>query len=218
MVSKIKKRIVFLFSVVFLIMSNGLTSVFAKEIDNLSKSEKTIIEKANKYFMDVSTIKSNFVQYNDFDGGMAEGIFYILKPNKLRFEYTTPFKALLITNGKITTFYDMDLDEISNVPTFKTPLNFLLQDKQTLYDKKITIKSIKTKGEVVNIKTEYNYNDNVYGITYIFDKEIKNLKGIDFVDENKQEINLTLFNSEKNIDLDKSLFVFKNPRLYKKRK
>lgn len=191
---------------------------FGKTNGNFSKNDKIIIDKVNQYFLDLSTMKSNFIQYNDFDGSMAEGIFYISKPNKLRFEYTNPFKALLITNGKITTFHDMDLDEISNIPTSKTPLSFLLQSNQSLDNENIVVKSIKNKNEVVDIETEYKYEDNVYSITYIFDKEIKSLKGIDFIDENKQEINLTLFNSEKNIKLDKNLFVFKNPRLYRIRK
>lgn len=150
---------------------------------------------------------------------MAEGIFYISKPNKLRFEYTTPFKNLLITNGKITTFYEMDLDEISNIPTNSTPLSFLLQENQDLKTTNSNILSIKEdeNGDFI-INTENIQNKNKYFIDYIFDKDIENLKGINFSDDNQQSINLTFLNMSKNIEIDKNLFVFKNPRLYKKRK
>lgn len=191
--------------------------VFAE--DNFTIKEKKIIEKVNKYFSNLKTLKSNFIQYSDFDGSMAEGIFYISKPNKLRFEYTTPFKNLLITNGKITTFYEMDLDEISNIPTSSTPLSFLLQENQDLKTTNSNILSIKEdeNGDFI-INTENIQNKNKYFIDYIFDKNIENLKGINFSDDNQQSINLTFFNMSKNIEIDKNLFVFKNPRLYKKRK
>ncbi len=209
-----KKLLVIIYFLTYLLSVNF---VFAE--NNFSNKEKEIIKKVNKYFFELKTIKSNFIQYSDFDGSVAEGIFYILKPNKLRFEYTTPFKNLLITNGKITTFYEMDLDEISNIPTTSTPLSFLLQEKQdleTINSNILTIEENEDKNLV--IKTENIQDKNKYFIDYIFDKNIENLKGINFMDENQQSINLTFFNLNKNIELNKDLFLFKNPRLYKKRK
>ncbi len=209
-----KKLLVIIYFLTYLLSINF---VFAE--NNFSNKEKEIIKKVNKYFFELKTIKSNFIQYSDFDGSTAEGIFYILKPNKLRFEYTTPFKNLLITNGKITTFYEMDLDEISNIPTTNTPLSFLLQEKQNLETINSNILAIEeNEDKNLVIKTENIQDKNKYFIDYIFDKNIENLKGINFMDKNQQSINLTFFNLNKNIELNKELFLFKNPRLYKKRK
>ncbi len=209
-----KKLFIIIYFLFCLLIAN-----FVSAKNNFSNKDKEIIKKVNQYFFELKTIKSNFIQYSDFDGSMAEGIFYISKPNKLRFEYTTPFKNLLITNGKVTTFYEMDLDEISNIPTTKTPLSFLLQEKQdleTINSKILAINEDVNKDLV--IKTENIQDKNKYFIDYIFDKNIENLKGINFMDENRQSINLTFFNLSKNIELNKGLFIFKNPRLYKKRK
>ena len=113
----------------------------------------------------------------------------------------------------------MDLDEISNIPTTNTPLSFLLQEKQNLETINSNILAIEEdKDKNLIIKTQNIQDKNIYFIDYIFDKNIKNLKGINFMNETQQNINLTFFNLSKNIELEKSLFIFKNPRLYKKRK
>lgn len=201
---------------VFILFISLFSNSYGKEFQGVEKQRMT--ERVNEYFSSLSTFQSNFIQYNDFDGTMAEGIFYINRPNKLRFEYTTPFKNLLIANGKITTFYDQDLDEISNIPTSKTPLFFLLQDKKALEDTDTKIISItEDEGKIV-VKTESKFDENNYLIDYIFDKSIEILTGIDFSTDGGNSINLSFFSSKRNIELDKDLFIFKNPRLYKKRK
>lgn len=201
---------------IFILFIFLFSNSYSKEFQNTEKQK--MIEMVNEYFSSLSTFQSNFIQYNDFDGTMAEGIFYINRPKKLRFEYTTPFKNLLITNGKVTTFYDQDLDEISNIPTSKTPLFFLLQDKKTLEDTDTKIISIAEKEGKIIVKTESKFDESNYSIDYIFDKNIEILEGIDFSVDGNNSINLSFFNSKKNINLDKELFIFKNPRLYKKRK
>lgn len=207
----------------FFLFFNGLIyngyANFEKSFNKLSKDNKIIIEKVNQYLLNLEAIKSNFIQFNDFNGNMAEGIFYMSKPNKLRFEYTNPFKSVLITNGNTTNFYDIDLDEVSVLPTNKTPISFLLRGQQNLKTLDSTIVSIEiNEDNDIVINTRNVKNSNLYILSYIFDKDINDLKGLILTDENEETITLSFFNFKKNIALDKSLFIFKNPRLYNKRK
>ena len=151
---------------------------------------------------------------------LCQKVFYIYQnQKKIRFEYTNPFKSLLIVNKNITTFYDIDLDEISNIPTNSTPLSFLLKNNSNLETTNSIILNVENNDDFIIINTYTYIENNKYYIIYTFDKDIKTLKSINFKNDDAQlNITINLFNSEKNITLNKNLFIFKNPRLYKNRK
>lgn len=202
---------------IFLFTSQAFAS-YIESYDKLNINNKEIINNINVYFNNLNTLKTNFIQYDNSNDSMAEGLFYIQKPKKLRFEYTNPFNNLLIVNGKITTFYDIDLDEISTFPAKSLPISFLLNNNSDLESTNSTILDVIKIDENIIVKTFTFIENNKYYLEYVFDKDIKIMKSINFKDDGEQDITLTLFNTEKNIELNKSLFVFKNPRLYKNRK
>ena len=71
--------------------------------------------KINNFFAGFNTMQAEFVQYDNYDNTkLTKGLFYIDRPGKLRFEYHSPFKSLLINNKKITHYYDIDLDLSTN--------------------------------------------------------------------------------------------------------
>jgi outer membrane lipoprotein-sorting protein len=192
---------------------------FKDSYSKLKQKDKNIVEKVDKYFVNFKTMKSNFIQFNSLDDSLSEGVFYISRNNKLRFEYTNPFKSILITNDKITTFYDIELDEISTVPTGTTPISFLLVEKQGLRGLNSTILSVEEdEEENIVVNTENEKDGNVYILSFVFDSDITVIKKLDIVDNGESSINLEFFNLEKDVELENDLFVFKNPRLYKKRK
>lgn len=76
-----------------------ISKVYAKEI--------WLIEK---YLNSYQTLMANFKQSN---GKISYGKLMIAKPGRIRCEYLTPSKLLLIIKGAQVTFYDYDLDEAS---------------------------------------------------------------------------------------------------------
>ena len=165
-----------------------------------------------EYINNTETIKSNFIQFDKNSSSMSEGIFYLKKPDKVRFEYTHPFRTLLIANGRVLTYYDIDLDEISTIPTKNTPINVFLN-----FDlEKINIIDTKNNGKNVIIETSINVADVIYYVNYTFDKDIKNLISINFKNED-EELDIDFFETELNTELDKKIFTFKSPRLYKRK-
>lgn len=206
-----KKIILFL-----LIIMNTAFASYKESFDKLTKNDKIIIEKVNSYFDNLQTLKTNFLQYDNNTETMSEGIFHLKKPDKIRFEYTYPFNSLLITNGKITTYYDIDMDEISTIPTKSVPQLLLLNSN--LEKINATIISIENDETNIIINTKMLIKDDKYNVKYYFDKNIDNITTIEFKDNNNQSITLNLFKSEKNKELTKDLFIFKNPRLYNKNK
>lgn len=204
--------------ILFLLFINNTFASYNESVNKLTVEEQKIINKANTYFNNLQTLQSNFYQYDDNSGKMAEGKLCIQKPKKLRFEYTHPFNTLLITNNNVTTYYDKDLDEISTFTTKSLPISFLFNEKSNLESINAEIIKINKEDNKITIYTISIIDKNKFNINYTFDKNITNLQEINFQDENGQNITITLFNTQLNKELDKNLFIFKNPRLYKNRK
>lgn len=170
------------------------------------------VELFKTYINNLETMKSNFIQFDKNSSSMSEGVFYIKKPDKVRFEYVHPFRTLLIANGKVLTYYDIDLDEISTIPTKNTPINvFLHMDLE-----RIKILNTIDNGKNITIETKIDISGVTYYINYVFDKNIKELISINFKND-EEELDIEFFETELNIELDKKTFTFKSPRLYKRK-
>src|SRR5882672_7269077 len=52
-------------------------------------TQRATLEKVNNYFNSVTTLVGKFVQVGP-DGNKTEGLFYMQKPGKIRFEYDPP--------------------------------------------------------------------------------------------------------------------------------
>lgn len=191
---------IFLF---FIIILNFTTGSFANE--NLNK--------VNNFLLDLKSFKANFMQFSS-NGDSAEGIFYIQKPNKLKFEYTNPFKSNLTTNGKSTYYYDVEMDELTTIPTSKTPLLFLLEENKKLEDLDFEIVETKFENDKFLVKTISKKIDELekQNITFVFDKNINQLIGIIIEDNSENKLEIEFFNTEINKTIDKKIFIFDNKK------
>lgn len=174
---------------------------------NYSFANDDILEKVNKYLYNIDTFQANFLQFSDF-GDSSEGKFYISRPDKLKFEYMDPFKSILITNGKTTKYYDIEMDELTTLPTKKTPLLFLLKKEKSLEKFGFEILSIEKKAQKIYISTinkEIKELDKKQ-IAFVFDTKIENLIGINIEDEMKNKLYIEFNNIELNKNIDKNIF------------
>ena len=87
------KRTIALLSVLFLL----LTTVCGQQL-----SEAQVIQKINQAALAMKTMQCDFVQTKHLkllnDGMVAHGKMYYQQPNKLRWEYTSPYAYIFILN------------------------------------------------------------------------------------------------------------------------
>ena len=93
--------------------------------------QRAMLEKVNIYFNSVTSLVGKFVQVGP-DGGKTEGLFYMQKPGKIRFEYDPPSPIELISDGDTVAVRDRKLATQDIYPLSQTPLKFLLSDKLDL--------------------------------------------------------------------------------------
>lgn len=181
---------------------------------NCFAADETLINVEN-YLNGIKYIKANFIQDDKINSKLAEGVFYISRPGKLRLDYTNPFEASLYTNNKLTTYYDKELDEISNIRTSSTPLYFLLKDKISLTSKEIHIINIEETKDGIELTLREANKEEQGTLMLNFAKNPIELKSMTLINELNQEIEINLFNINKE-PIKKSVFEFQNPRLKRK--
>ena len=96
------------------------------------------IVKIEDYLNNLHSLKATFVQMAS-NGTTAEGRLFIKKPNKIRMEYAEPTNVLIVGNGDIITYKDIDLDQITNIDYDDIPLSMILDNRIKLDGNKLKI-------------------------------------------------------------------------------
>ena len=94
---------------------------------DLTDQDRGDLERAADYLNGITTMRAKFQQYSN-TAGLAFGKIYLRRPGKLRVEYDPPLKVIIVADGLVVSYYDMDLDQISQVPIGSSPLWFLLRE------------------------------------------------------------------------------------------
>ena len=91
----------------------------------LTAADQADVGRAEQYLNAITTLQAKFLQIGP-RGEIAEGVFYLARPGKLRFQYNPPAPALIVADGIRLVFYDRDLDQVTAWPVGSTPLAPLL--------------------------------------------------------------------------------------------
>lgn len=83
------------------------------------------IRAINDYFNKTANMQGLFIQ-TDADNTQKKGKFYFERPGKVRFDYSTPSKQKIISDGKYLAIEDHDLKTSDRYPLDSTPFRMLL--------------------------------------------------------------------------------------------
>ncbi|MEM0942468.1 MAG: outer membrane lipoprotein carrier protein LolA [Pseudomonadota bacterium] len=87
--------------------------------------------RISNYLNGIGALKGNFVQVGP-DGDVSEGLFFLRRPGRMRFEYEPPNRALIIADGVWVGVCDPEIGTIDRFPLSETPLDLLLQERVDL--------------------------------------------------------------------------------------
>lgn len=86
------------------------------------------IDEITRYVNGMRAAQANFVQANP-DKTLAQGVLYISKPGKIRYEYTAPNDSLVISDGRYLGIFDRKSNRgPQRYDLRRTPLDILLRD------------------------------------------------------------------------------------------
>ena len=91
------------------------------------------------YLNNIKQFSANF--YQESNESTAKGKFFLSKNDKngkIRIEYQTKPKILIIINGSKLIYQDLELEETSYIDSSSTPASFLLKNNISFSDPKIS--------------------------------------------------------------------------------
>ena len=178
----------------------------------VERSEKDLetIKKVEESLNAIHSLRASFVQRAP-DGTVAEGMVYLERPGKLRFDYGKDAPFLVVSNGSLLTFVDYEVKQVNRWPIKKTPLGILV-DKEIKLDSSVEIPDIIRFAGLIKIpvidpkRRDYGY------IILIFEESTMELRAWESVDAQGYTTRVALVNPEYNVTIDKKRFTFKDPR------
>ncbi len=130
------------FSIYFVLPSSF---AIAKVVDNSSKTIKAV----DDYLASIKSIESDFLQ-TDTSGIKRSGRAYIKKPGRIRIEYFTPEKELILLNSNLVMHYIPDLDETNHASGEELMLA-LLSNKNFRISTQAVIKRLNISGNKIEV-------------------------------------------------------------------
>lgn len=149
-----------------------------------------------------------FAQYGS-DGSFSQGIVYLKRPGKIRFEYDPPAALLLVSDGVTLTQVDRQLDTVDRIPLGATPLSFFLSENVQLENDVDIIGLQKTISDIrVSARDGSGNVDGV--ITMVFDPQNLALREWVITDSLGAQTRILLSDLAYNEKLNPRLFIYRD--------
>lgn len=170
------------------------------------------LAQVESYLNSIKNLSANFIQQTS-EGGVAKGKFYLSRPGKMRIEYQESPKILVVVNGSVLTYQDLELDEISHIPTNTTPASFLTRKNISFNSDDIEVSSISKKDNQLTVSLLKKDRKEAGEFSLVFSLNPIQFIRMEVKSELDQKITVTLSDVEFPEKLSSNLFVIKNKNL-----
>lgn len=178
--------------------------------DGLLKKYQEDLSKIESYLNGITNLSASFAQ-NGSDKKVGGKLFLSRSKSsagKMRIEYPSE-KIVVVANGSVLSYEDVELGEVSLLPTNTTPISFLTRPNISFAAKDVKINSITKNGDQITISlTKENRKDWEFSIT--FDLNPVKFAKMSVTNELKEVVEVALIDLDFEKVIPKSLFVVKN--------
>lgn len=189
------------------------TPVSADIADDINTAEnRAILKKVEQAYNDMRTVQANFAQFNSkVKDELQTGDFYLSKPGQMRLVYEKGSPLEFYALDGYLIYHDKQAQEVSYFELAQTPVNIILKDKIQFDDPEFLVIDVQDILDEYHVSVEKKGASELGNITLIIDKDAMMLKQWDVVDMQGIKSTVSLYNIEKNIPVDKTIFMFQNP-------
>jgi outer membrane lipoprotein-sorting protein len=183
----------------------------AAEPMKLSQEQQAAVNAISDYLNSFKTLQGEFTQISP-KGYMSQGIFYIAKPGKMRFEYAPPNPFLIVSDGTWLTIKNIKKEKGDQFPLSQTPLRLVLGDKVDITGD-TNIIDFQNQDGMTTVTVEDKKNTLGSGqLTLVYDQARKALQQWIVTDGKGRKTTVSLENLQAGIEPDPKLFVVKIKR------
>ncbi len=170
----------------------------------LTAADRADLARIETYLNGVRTLKARFLQIAP-DGATSEGVAWIDRPGKLRFEYDPPSPLLLIVGYGVGFLIDRQLQQTNNFPVVSSPLSIFLSEKVT-FSGDIAVDAVMRQPGQIQVTVHQAKSSGDGKLTLVFADQPLALRQWAVLDAQQRETRVSLFNVELGGTFDPKLF------------
>lgn len=163
------------------------------------------LARVSAYLNALDTAVGDFVQIAP-NGETSDGRFYIDRPGKIRFEYTPPNPALVVSDGTWVVVYDLRDCSKQTAPLSSTPLELLLRDRVDLRQDD-AVKGIERRPGQMRVTAVDPDNPQRGSITLIFNENPLELRQWVITDAEGRDTTVALSSIRRGVDVEIGKFL-----------
>lgn len=184
-----------------------LASAQAEAVPGLRGSQdRADIDRVTGYLNSIDHLQGGFLQVGP-DGSISEGMFYLRRPGRLRFEYAPPADLLVVADGTWVIVKEEDY-AAQRYPIGATPLNLLLSADIDLA-KETDVQTIIREPGLLRVTLADPSGEAPGDITLVFDEPNLQLRQWIVRDAQGLQTTIALRNVQSGIHADNDLFVLR---------
>jgi len=170
------------------------------------------LSKIEGFLNNIINLSCKFIQTSN--GNVVEGKFYLTRnkesAGKMRIEYLTEPKILIVANGAILSYHDIELDEISRLSTNTTPASFLTRPKISFEAKDVEITNIQKNNNEFKVSVMKKNRKEAGEFSLIFKIDPFEFVRMEVKNDLEQVISVQLKNLDFQSKIPDKLFIIKD--------
>ena len=178
--------------------------------ETLSTTEAQDLAAVQSYLKSITSLRARFQQVAP-NRQVSAGTMSLLKPGRLRFEYTPPTPILVVSDGTVITLIDYELKQVTRWPINDTPLRPLVRS-DFMFGEDVEVLGIRRNAQWINVAITDPKKRDEGSMLLTFSRNPLTLTEWQVLDERGQTTIVTLDALQTNVALDKSLWTWKDPR------
>jgi outer membrane lipoprotein-sorting protein len=186
-------------------------SLAAEKINFLEQYSKEL-SQIETYLNNIHDLSAKFIQESS-GGKIIEGNFFLSRPGKMRIEYLAQPKILIIVNGAVLAYQDVELEETSHISTNTTPASFLTRQNISFSAKDVEITNVKKSADQIKVSLMKKNRKEAGEFSLIFANNPLRFIKMEVKNDLDQIVTVTLRDLNFSNPLSKNLFIIKNKNL-----
>lgn len=170
------------------------------------------LQDIEKFLNNITNLTATFTQKTS--DSIVEGKFYLSRNNqsagKMRIEYSSDPKIIIVVNGAILSYHDVELDEISRLSTNTTPASFLTRPNISFQSKDIEITNVIKDDNEIRVSLLKKNRKEAGEFSLIFKTSPLEFIRMEVKNELDQIISVSLKNIDFNSSIPNKYFVIKD--------
>ena len=175
-------------------------------------ANRKILTEIEGAYNRLRTLKASFAQFNSkMKDDLQTGTLYLARPGRLRLVYEkgSPLEFYAVDGYLI--YHDRDAREVSYFELAQTPVEWILKDRLYFDDPAFVVTDVQDILDEYTVTAHKKDARDLGSLTLVIDKETMSLKQWEILDMQGVTSTVSLFNTQPNIPVDKTLFIFQNP-------